>query len=177
MHLINNFSGKLFFLLIALSTASCFATDAPSSDTISPIDFVNGALISGVAQIESAKIALRQSSSTEIKDFAQLIIDQRSTANSDLTTIAKKKHMHVMSGNELLGKASALILKPNNHENYDVTYVQNQIKARQDEIELFNKGALSKDPEIAGFATENIPKLSHNLHLAETLATDFSQRN
>lgn len=172
-----NSLAKLFFLLIAISTANCFAEAVPSKDPIAPADFVNGALISGAAQVESAKLALQQSSSPEIKEFAQLIIDERSRATTDLTAIANKKHLRVISGSELLSKANAFILKANNNENFDAAYLQNQVKARADEIELFNKGALSKDPELAGFATENIPKLSHNLHLAETLAEDFAKRN
>lgn len=176
MKSINNLLTKVLFLLVAISATNCFATDAPTKDPLTLTEFVNQALVSGVAQMETAKLALQQSNSPEIKEFAQLIIDERTTANHDLTNIAKKKRIKIVSDNELLNKANALILKPNNNESFDSAYVKNQIKTRQDEIELFNKGALSKDPELAGFATENIPKLSHNLHLAETLAKDFEKK-
>lgn len=168
---------KAFFLLVAISSsANSFAVDVPTKDFMTLAEFVNQALVSGVTQMETAKLALQQSKAPEIKEFAQLIIDERTTANNDLTTIAKKKRIKVISGNELLNKTNALILKPNNTENFDAAYVKHQIKMRQDEIELFNKGALSTDAELAGFATENIPKLSHNLHLAETLAKELEKK-
>lgn len=164
---------KALFLLTLISTASGFAADMPGKDALTPVDFTNQALISNLAQLETAKLALQQSRSPEVREFAQLVIDERTTANNDLSAIADKKRLRVISGNELRNRAQAFIINGSNTENFDAAYVQNQIKARQDEIELFNKGALSKDPEVAGFATENIPKLTHNLHLAETLATDI----
>lgn len=176
MKLTKSVLAKLFFLFMATATSQCFADDAPTRDSMTLTEFVNQSLVFGVAQMELAKLALQKSTAPEVKKFAQLIIDERITANNDVTNIANKKHIKVISDSDLLTKARGLIPKPNNQESFDGAYIKNQIKARQDELELFNKGALSQDPELAGFATENIPRLTHNLHLAETLAKDFNQQ-
>ncbi|RYE53839.1 MAG: DUF4142 domain-containing protein [Sphingobacteriales bacterium] len=148
--------------------AAC--SSAMAKDTIDPSDFVDNASAAGVAEIETAKLALQKSTNASVKTFAQEIINDHTAANKELTGIAQKKNLKVATEAELTAKAKAMALKQRDGESFDEAYANNQVKAHKDAIELFNKAASSPDVELASFATKTLPKLEHHLHAAEALA-------
>jgi len=178
MKTINILCSSVFFIAFgALLTTSSFAKDNMSTQDMSElIDFVNEASVSGLAEVETAKLALQQAKSDEVKTFAQHVIDGHTASNKDLAAIAKRKHLKIADEAELLRRVKILKIEQGDNESFDETYIKSQVKAHQDEIELFNKAAVSKDIELAGYATENIPKLQHHLHFAEQLAKDFEKK-
>src|SRR3982751_5948286 len=87
------------------------ASSAFAKDTIDADDFVEDASAAGIAEIESAKLALQKSTAADVKLFAQGIINDHTAANKDLASIASKKHLKISTEAELTNKAKALILK------------------------------------------------------------------
>lgn len=152
------------------------AGSAMAKDTVEPAKFVEDASAAGVAEIETAKLALQKSTSPAVKTFAQEIINDHTAANKQLIGIAQKKGLKVSTEAELTAKAKALVLKQRDGESFDEAYANNQVKAHKDAIELFNKAAVSPDVELASFAVAALPKLEHHLHAAEALAKAYEKK-
>jgi len=152
---------------------SLIAGSSMAADTIDADDFVEDASAAGVAEIETAKLALEKSTAADIKTFAQSIIKDHTAANRELATIASKKKLKVATEAELLNKAKAAVLKQRDGESFNAAYANNQVNAHKDAIELFKKASVSPDAELASFAVATLPKLEHHLHIAQELAKTY----
>lgn len=163
---------KSLNILKAILTVSCICLSAHifAADTIDADDFVNEASAKGIAEIETGKMALEKSDSQQVKAFAQKMIDDHTTSNAKLATIARSKQLEVASDVELKNKAKAFILRQRDGESFDEAYANNQVMAHQETIKLFQRGINSPDPEINAYAKETLPKLEHHLQMAQDLA-------
>ncbi|MDF3012140.1 MAG: hypothetical protein K0Q78_344, partial [Cellvibrio sp.] len=87
-----------------------------------------------------------------------------------LAGIASRKKLEVSDEAELATKAKKFVLEQRDGESFDEAYANNQVKAHEETIELFQQAAVSDDAEIAAFAKETLPKLQHHLKMAKELA-------
>ena len=159
---------------IVYSTALIFAFGASSltfaADKIDADDFVDEVSAKGIAEVESAKLALEKSTSTDIKAFARKMITDHSATNVELAGIASRKKLDIADDAELGAKAKEFILKHRDGESFDEAYANNQVEAHKDTIELFQRAAVSDDADIAAFAKKTLPTLEHHLKQAKELA-------
>ena len=167
---------KLFMTGAFLFAFSAVCGTAMAADTVDADDFVEDASAAGVAEIETAKLALQKSTAGDVKTFAQAVINDHTAANRELASIAAKKKLKVSTEAELLNKAKAAVLKQRDGESFDEAYANNQVKAHEDAIALFKKASVSPDPELASFAVATLPKLEHHLHLAKELAKTYKKK-
>lgn len=167
MHLL-----KPMALLAAAAFAVCTITSlqaANQAESISSEEFVEEASAKGVAEIETAKLALEKSQNETVKGFAQMMIDDHRQANQKLADLAKSKDMEVSDDAELLNQAKAMVLKMRGEASFDKAYMNNQVVAHRETIELFRRGVNADDEEIAVFARETLPKLEQHLQRAEQI--------
>ena len=153
----------LCILLLSMSFSASADVDAE--------DFVDEASAKGLAEIETGKIALRKGTSQHVKDFAQKMIDDHTTANSELAAIAKGKDLDVADDAELMNQAKAFILKQRDGESFDRAYANNQVVAHEQTIDLFRDASADlRDPELKAFVDKTLPKLETHLRMARDLA-------
>ncbi len=139
-------------------------------DKIDADDFVEEVSAKGIAEVESAKLALQKSTSSDVKSFAQKMISDHNAANMKLAGIASRKNLDIADEAELTAKAKKFVLEQRDGESFDEAYANNQVKAHEDTIELFKRAAMSDDVEIAAFAKQTLPKLEQHLKMAKELA-------
>jgi putative membrane protein len=151
--------------IFGATSSLAFAVDKIDAD-----DFVDEVSAKGIAEVESAKVALEKSSSADVRSFAQKMITDHSAANLKLAGIARQKKLEVSTEAELTTKAKKFVLEQRDGESFDEAYANNQVSAHEETIELFQQAAISDDAEIAAFAKETLPKLQHHLKLAKELA-------
>lgn len=132
-------------------------------------EFVEEASAKGLAEIETARMALSKGTAPEVKAFAQQMIDDHTAANKELAAIAKGKDLQIADDVELMNKAKAFILKQRDGESFDVAYANNQVSAHEQTIELFREAVNLRDPELKAFAQKTLPKLEHHLRMAQDL--------
>lgn len=159
------FSATALACFFGAASSLVFAVDKIDAD-----DFVEEVSAKGVAEIESAKLALKKSTSTDIQSFAQKMITDHSAANAELASIAGRKNLEVSDEVEILNKAKKYILKQRDGESFDEAYANNQVNAHETTIELFQRAAASEDADIAAFANKHLPTLQHHLKMANELA-------
>jgi putative membrane protein len=136
---------------------------------ISADNFVEEASAKGIAEIETARIALEKSTSAPVREFAQQMITDHTAANNELRQLAQRKNLDVADDAELMNKAKAFILKQRDGESFDQAYANNQVVAHEKTIELFRDATRSQDAEIKVFATKTLPKLEQHLQKAKAL--------
>jgi putative membrane protein len=142
-------------------------------DKIDAEDFVEEASAKGIAEVESAKLALEKSTSADIQAFAKRMISDHTAANRELAGIAARKKLEVEDEAELMNKAKKFILEMRDGESFDEAYANNQVNAHETTIELFKRAAMSDDADIATFAKQTLPKLEQHMTLAKALATAY----
>ncbi|AVO55591.1 DUF4142 domain-containing protein [Ectopseudomonas mendocina] len=161
----------LALLAIAVFAACAVSTlqAARKAGAISTEDFVEQASAKGITEIEIARLALEKARSEAVRGFAQMMIDDHRRANQQLGELAKRKGLDVSDDAELINQAKIMLLKLGSEERFDKAYMNNQVVAHRQAVELFRRGLDVDDEEIAAFAREALPKLEQHLQRAEQL--------
>jgi putative membrane protein len=134
-------------------------------------DFVEDASAKGVAEVEAGKLAQEKGTAADVKSFAEMMIKDHTAANDKLKTLATSKKLEVSDDAQLMDKAKAMILELRSAKSFDQAYANNQVKAHEATIKLFEEEATNgKDADLKAFASETLPKLKAHLSPAQALA-------
>lgn len=162
--MVNILQTSTLALLVALGAQGAFA--AQDND-----DFVEDASAKGVAEVEAGKLAQEKGSASDVKTFADMMVKDHMAANNKLKAIADKKNLEVSDSAELVDKAKAMILELRSAKSFDQAYANNQVKAHEATIALFEEEASNgKDADLKAFTVETLPKLKDHLAHAQALA-------
>lgn len=141
-------------------------------------NFVDEASAKGIAEIETAKMALDKGTSEDVKQFAQKMIDDHTQANQKLAQLAQQKNLEMSDEATLMDKAKAMILQLRDGENFDEAYANNQVVAHEQTIELYRDYVEGGDnPDLKQFAQQTLPKLEEHLKQAKELQAKHGQKN
>ena len=150
--------------------ALAFALVAGAAVAASPANFVDEASAAGIAEIETSRMAIGKTSSTDIESYAVEMIKDHTDANRDLKELAQKHDLQVSTDEQILGKAKKLMLQIQEGDSFDAAYAANQVKAHEEAIELFEQQIKNPDsPELKAFAEKYLPKLEMHLVMAKKL--------
>ena len=136
-------------------------------------NFVDQASAKGLAEIETAKLALDKSQSEDVRTFAQKMIDDHTQANQKLAELAgQHDDLEISDNATLMDMAKATILKFREGDNFDKAYANNQVVAHEQTIELFREYIQNgENAELKQFAEQTLPKLEQHLKHAQELAS------
>ena len=133
-------------------------------------NFVDEASAKGIAEIETAKMALDKGTSEDVKQFAKMMIDDHTKANQELAQLAQAKDLEMSDEATLMDKAKAMILKLRDGENFDEAYANNQVVAHEQTIEMYQDYVESgENADLKQFAQKTLPKLEEHLKQAKDL--------
>jgi len=133
-------------------------------------NFVDEASAKGIAEIETAKMALDKGTSEDVKQFAQMMIDDHTKANQELAQLALAKDLEMSDEATLMDKAKAMILKLRDGENFDEAYANNQVVAHEQTIEMYQDYVEGgENADLKQFAQKTLPKLEEHLKQAKDL--------
>jgi putative membrane protein len=156
------------FAAVAISAllAAPFAHAASSTTE----NFVRNASIGSQFEIESSKLALQKSSNPEIKQFAQMMIDDHTKASEQMKSDLKGDEA-ALASTTLDAKHQAQLdqLQKASGASFDAAYVKDQKAAHKEAIDLFSDYAKSgDDTALKNFATQTLPTLQmHQQHVKE----------
>lgn len=136
-------------------------------------NFVDEASAKGIAEIETAKLALEKSNAEDIKSFAQRMIDDHTKSNQKLAELAgQHEDLEISDEATLMDKAKAMILKLRDGENFDTAYANNQVVAHEQTIELYREYVKDgENAELKKFAESTLKVLQDHLQKAQQLAS------
>lgn len=166
----------LSMLLFALGgPQASMAQAAPAAPATTKLDsgdrdFLESAAQAGHLEVEGSKMALEKGHSSDVKTFAQKMIDDHGKAGQQLAALAKGKGYEVPTEPSLVQKArlKALGLRD---EGFDKAYADEiGVDAHEDAVKLFEKASNEvKDPDVKQFAIQTLPTLQQHLQMAKTL--------
>ncbi len=164
-----NFSAAALALLFGVTALPVLAGQSAE-------DFVDEASAKGIAEVESAKLALEESRSEDIRNYAQMMIDDHTAANQELKKLAQQKQLEVSDDATLMDQAKTMMLQLREGESFDEAYAANQVTAHEQTIELFREQVREgEDEELKSFAREKLPKLEEHLNKAQQLDAKYNE--
>jgi putative membrane protein len=145
-------------------------TGRMSSDKLSWGDrhFVNKAADSGNDEIALAKLAAEKANNSEVKSFAQKLVDDHSMVASELQTLASQKNVKI---DQDMDKDRAYKrLSKKSGSDFDQEFVEHMIDEHEKDIKMFEKAASdAKDPDVRSFASKHVDHLKQHLQEAQSL--------
>lgn len=154
----------LFFFSFSILSINTLAVE-----TISPIDFLNKALLRNISTIESGKLALRSSSLPEVKEYAQIMINEHTLTNKAVTILARQKNIDIVDEAVITKKMSAFVNKQIDETAFDLSYIRLQVSAHQRTVRLLRVATKSDDADISSYAKNVLPEVMHDLYRAQHL--------
>lgn len=127
-------------------------------------------------EIQAAQIALQRSTNPDVRNFAQMMIDQHTGAIGQVGAAMQSINMApppVQLTADLTARLNGLNA---GGPNFDAAYLQDQIAAHQDALALAQSCAANGGPPIASVAGGLVPAIQNHLSMAQALAANLGGR-
>ena len=156
----------------AVGTAGSADRNVKSGDK----DFVHDLAIANTAEIELGRLAAERAANPEVKKFGQMMVDDHSKANDQLSQIAQSKHLTVPQKISSKDQATYDRLSGLTGDAFDRAYIKLMVQDHKKDVQEFKKQSTSgADPELKQFASTTLPTLEKHLQDAESIATRLGQ--
>lgn len=153
--------------ICGIGLRAAHATDLSMQDTA----FMKKAAQSGHYEIAASMLALSKSQNQQVKDFAQMMLDEHQQIDKELNELAAAKEEVLPVEPSMLQQSQLAMLKAKEGVDFDLYYAQQLgVKAHEKTIELFEEQIKKgDDEEIIGFAQDVLPVLKQHLQHAVLL--------
>lgn len=144
-----------------------------ATPAVTPQDFVNQAASSGMFEVRSSELALERASSTEVKDFARMMIRDHGELNEQLKAVAAAKGLTVPA--EIAGPPARHMQAVTGAEggSFDQAYLDHQAQAHAEAIALFEPwAARTDDSDLAALAQKAVQHIRTHQERLETIRAD-----
>jgi putative membrane protein len=148
------------------------ATQSETS-TLEKLDrnFILDAAHGGMMEVDLARVALDRATNTDVKAYAQKMIDDHTAANDELTKLAASKGVTVPVEPDANHKAdmdsAKADLTKRTGADFDREYMKMQEAAHEKMLKMFEKTAQSaKDADVKAFASKSVPTVKSHWQTA-----------
>ena len=149
-------------LIIASAAAFAAAPDASFYKTLAQ---------GGIAEVEAGKLAQQKGDDPKVKDFGAMMVKDHSAANEQLKALAAGKGIDLPGSSSTSQMATKAKLEVLSGGTFDKSYVEDQVKAHRDTVELLKKEiATGQDPDAKAFAQKVLPTVESHLHAINQIA-------
>ena len=150
-------------LAVAALSVAAFAAPAHAIGTPKAGEFVQKASIGGMFEVQESQLALQKSTNTDVKGFAQHMIDDHTAANNTLKSTAEQAGFGSSVATALDSKHQKMfdkLSKEDAGKDFDKQYVDDQKKAHKEAVSLFKKyGDKGDNAALKSFASTTEPTL------------------
>lgn len=143
------------------------ATIAVSEDDS---EFMTKTASSGLMEVELGKIAQQKATDSKVKQFAEMIVRDHTSANDELKALAARKNVtlpttmgddhqkHIADMNEKAGR------------DFDKAYMKMMVDHHQEDVDRFERAANNAtDSDLKALAGKTLPVLRSHLEQAKSL--------
>lgn len=167
-------------LSLAISAGWAAAAQPPSDKgdhvvTGGDLAFMNDAGPGGAAEVELGRMAAARAASSEVKQFAQQMVEDHSRAGKKLKALAQQKKVTLPP--EMLPKAKQTMEKLGKLQgaDFDREYVKTMVEVHQKDVAAFEAFARNAtDADVKAFASATLPTLKHHLQMISQLAKSMN---
>jgi putative membrane protein len=151
------------------STAAS-ASSSSSPSTNSDQDFVTKAAQGNSAEVELGKIVAAKSKNPSVKQFAQMMVKDHTTALNELQELAQTKNLNFNDDLPDDAKALQTKLSSDTGKRLDKDYMDNMVEDHQKDVQEFTDQAQkAKDPDVKQWAGKTLPTLQKHLEKAQQI--------
>ena len=162
-----NQSGKMDHSDSMHSDKSMTGMKMSSSDR----EFAMKAADGGMAEVKMAELALTKTTNSDVKQFAQRMIDDHTKANQELMSIASTKSLTLPAEPGAKNKMMMNKLSAMNGADFDRAYIKHMAEDHKMDVALFQKESMGgKDMDLKGFAAKTLPTLKEHKMQVDGLA-------
>jgi len=144
------------------------AASSPSSS--SDQDFVTRAAQGNSAEIELGKIVAAKSKNPSVKQFAQMMVKDHTTALNELQELAQSKNLNFNDDLPDDAKTLQAKLSSDTGKQLDKDYMDSMVEDHQKDVQEFtDKSETAKDPDVKQWAGKTLPTLQKHLEKAQQM--------
>jgi len=160
----------------AMKNSTKAETDSAVEAGSNPATFVKTAALDGMTEVELGKLAASKSSTSDVKRFAQKMVQDHGQANQQLAAVARSKGLPVPTKLDAQHEAMVKELSAKSGAAFDSAYASHMAKAHTKAVALFEAASQSSDPDLAAFAKQTLPTLQEHEQLANNLNASVETR-
>ncbi len=160
---------KFITLLILI----CMVGPAMSAEPNPDSHFFRDAVAGNLSEVSGGELALSKSGSSGVKKFAGMMVKDHTAALSTLRALATGKDIELPTNATAEQTAKLTALRGLAPDLFDKSYIEWQIAAHKDAIELFKQETTSGDDlEARQFAVNTLPTLQTHLDALYAIKLD-----
>jgi putative membrane protein len=142
----------------------------PSALSEADAKFLMNAVTSGMMQVDAGNVAIANSSSKEIRDFAQMIVSDHTAANDELYSVAATKNAILPSGLSGSERQHINDMKNMKGNDFDDHYKKMMVDEHQKAVDMFEDASKNcNDADLKAWAAKTLPRLKSHLDAAKAL--------
>ena len=132
-----------------------------------------------IAEIETGRLALEKSQNPQVRKFAQQMIDDHTTAQQQLQTLAQSKGVTLTTETDLQHKTLATAVLVLSGDTFDSQYLKRVgVNDHQRTIALLQKAQReTKDADIQAMAGKMLPTVQGHLEMAQQMSRQMESRD
>jgi len=146
--------------------------DAPAKP-VTDADFVMQASATDLAEINLGRIAAKQATNAEVKQFAQRMVNDHSKASTEMLAVVNKKGGKLTVASRMDQKHRALSdrLLQLRGADFDREYMKHMVEGHGQAVALFEaESASGKDADVKAFAAKHLPTIREHFKMAQDIA-------
>lgn len=133
-------------------------------------DFLKQAMYNNNAEVEASRLAVAKANGSQVKEFAQKMVDEHSATDRELRALASAKGVTISNDPSLMQRGKLAVLSARDRDTFDRRYIDAIVDAHQEAVDLFQRASTnSSDPEVKAFAARTLPTLQQHLQHAQQL--------
>lgn len=143
-------------------------TTGNKDDKENDAEFMVEAASGGMMEVELANLALQKGTSTQVKEFARMMIKDHKKANEELKALAASKNIVLPTA--LIDKHQRVVndLKDKSVKTFDAKYMNAMLDDHKKDVKEFEEASKdAADPDIRAFAAKTLPVLQEHLRMAD----------
>ena len=135
--------------------------------------FAMTAAAGGLAEVATARMALERSSSDDVKQYAQRMIDDHTRANTELMQLASSKGLTLPTGPDAKHQAMMQKMMKLSGTDFDREYIKTAgVKDHEKMAKLFmDEQTKGRDADLKAFAASTLPAVQMHLTMARDMTT------
>ncbi len=135
-------------------------------------NFMKKAAEDGLAEVQLGQLAAAKASSPEVKQFAQMLVDDHTKANDELKKLAADKGVTLPDKPSMSEQAEKARLERTSGPKFDKAFMDHVVKDHQNDVNAARDEIQSgHDSAVKDFANKILPKLEEHLKKAESVDT------
>jgi putative membrane protein len=152
----------------ATSSSAASSSSSPSSNPDQ--EFVTKAAQGNSAEVELGKIVAAKSKDPNVKQFAQMMVKDHTTALNELQELAQTKNLNFNDDLPDDAKSLQQKLSSDTGKQLDKDYMDGMVEDHQKDVQEFtDKSQNAKDPNVKQWASKTLPTLQKHLEKAQQI--------